>query len=125
MMERREDPLVDAEIGMPHVRAFGGAIEGEGNAPEALRAHGSSCHSANFAMTQWTSLRRNSTEIFWRHRFAHKCARKRARSAGSRPAFRYGMLMNKTRSAGFVKHSELKAEEIEVIMKELREAGRA
>jgi len=30
---------------------------------------------------------------------------------------------SKKRPAGFVKHSELKAEEMEVIMKELREAG--
>ena len=36
VMQRRKDPLVDAEVRMPHVRAFHGAIEGQGNAAKTL-----------------------------------------------------------------------------------------
>jgi hypothetical protein len=35
-MKRREDSLVDAEVGMPHVRALDGALEGKRDAAEAL-----------------------------------------------------------------------------------------
>jgi hypothetical protein len=35
-MQGRKDPLVDAKVGMPHVRAFPSALEAEGNFSEAL-----------------------------------------------------------------------------------------
>ena len=38
-MDRREDPSIDAEVGMAHVRAFDRALHSQCNAAEVIRAH--------------------------------------------------------------------------------------
>jgi hypothetical protein len=38
-MQRREDPIVDAKIGVTHVSAFERALHAKGDATESLRPH--------------------------------------------------------------------------------------
>ena len=40
VVQRREDPIVDAEVGMAHVRAFYGALHAQRDPAEVLLAHG-------------------------------------------------------------------------------------
>ena len=49
VVQRGEDPLVDAEIRMPHVRAFDRAVERQCDLAEPLRGY--SRHSADSATT--------------------------------------------------------------------------
>jgi len=39
VVQRREDPIVDAEVGMAHVLAFCGALQAQRNPAEVVRAH--------------------------------------------------------------------------------------
>jgi hypothetical protein len=42
VMERRKNPIIDAEVRMAHVRAFYGSLHAQNNAAEVIRAHGHS-----------------------------------------------------------------------------------
>jgi hypothetical protein len=39
VMQRREDPIIDAEVRMAHVRAFYGSLHAQRNPAEVIRAH--------------------------------------------------------------------------------------
>jgi len=40
VVERREDPIIDAEVRMAHVGAFDGSFHAQRNPAEVIRAHG-------------------------------------------------------------------------------------
>ena len=46
-MKRREDPIVDAEIGVAHVSAFACAHQSQGNAAKVIRRHSVSVLTLN------------------------------------------------------------------------------
>jgi hypothetical protein len=39
VVERREDPIIDAEVRMAHVRAFDGSLHAQGHPAEVTRTH--------------------------------------------------------------------------------------
>jgi hypothetical protein len=39
VVQGREDPIIDAEVGMAHVRAFCGSLQAQRNPAEVIRAH--------------------------------------------------------------------------------------